>query len=120
MNFFHLLVGTTQMKIVSAEPEGLLQKIHREGIITWEVEMLDPITWQFIINSGDKKRIEQLVAQNGGSCESAGTLGVYGIAKRIMKRPILMIMSGSRTGMMKEQNRFIICLWWIGAILTSI
>ena len=91
MNVFHLLVGTTQMKIVSAEPEWLLQKIHREGIITWEVKMLDPITWQFIINSGDKKRIEQLVAQNGGSCESAGTLGVYGIAKRIMKRPILIL-----------------------------
>lgn len=79
------------MKIVSAEPEELLRRIHREGIITWDVEMLDQITWQFAINTVNKKRIEQLVAEDGGTCESVGTLGMYGILKKIIKRPILIL-----------------------------
>lgn len=85
----YLQRGKTQMRIISADPESMLHRIHREGIVTWNIEMLDAVTIQFSVTTGDRKRIESLVERSGGKCESSVTLSVLDIVLKILKRPIL-------------------------------
>ena len=89
MDIMRLLAGTKRIRLTSADPEGVLRAIHREGIATADVELLDPVTWQFVVNSIDARKIEALVDRRGEKCECSGTAGFYGMLLQIAKRPIL-------------------------------
>ena len=89
MDIMRFLVGTRRIRLTSADPEQVLRAINTEGITAADIEILDPVTWQFVVNSIDAKKIEALVDRRGGKCESSGTTGFYGILLKTIKRPIL-------------------------------
>ena len=89
MDIMRFLVGTRRIRLTSADPEQVLRAINTEGITAADIEILDPVTWQFVVNSIDAKKIEALVDRRGEKCESSGTTGFYGILLKTIKRPIL-------------------------------
>jgi similar to stage IV sporulation protein len=80
-----------QVKLVSADPAGTMAALRDAGMVLWEPEMLDLLTWRFYIRASDGKKVEHIAKKRGDLFKITGKTGLIRKAMSLRKRPVLVL-----------------------------
>ena len=89
MAFWQSMNGTVRMKLICADPPGVLCTIHQKEIEITEVSMPDDMTLRFSLRRQDAGRLEHLLKNKGVAMERVGHSGIYWAFRSLLRRPVL-------------------------------
>lgn len=89
MAFWQSMNGTVRMKLICADPPGVLWTIHQKGIEITEVSMPDDMTLLFSLRRQDARRLEHFLKNKGVAMERVGHSGIYWAFRSLLRRPVL-------------------------------
>ena len=91
MSFGKSLGGLIRVRLISADPDGALQRIRRSGITAYNIERLDALTWRFSVNSTNVNIIQKLADQFGFEIECTESPGFFRTVIFLRKRFVFLL-----------------------------
>ena len=89
MNFWHSMSGMLTVKILSADSNDFLRRLHQAAIEVHRVQFLDELQLQFQIHRKDYNRITAAARKTGAEISVVSKDGIYYRWVSLRQRPIL-------------------------------
>ncbi len=83
--------GLAYLKITSADPAGVLQKIQQTGVCIYDVVSLDAFSIQFTASRKDIRTIIKLCEKRGDRVDIEGITGLICYMRNILRRPLILV-----------------------------
>ena len=90
MDLWDKVTGTTQLEIISADPEGMLNQLMKQNIILWDVERASPILLRLRLSSSDVEKVFFWSEKAGGSVQILGVNGILYSLRSWLRRPVIL------------------------------
>lgn len=91
MNWGHLIGGTVELLLTSADCSASLLTLEKAGIAVYEVTYIDPFQIRFTIKKYDQKRLFAWAKKRGENVTVLQQKGLFFTAFHLRKRPILVL-----------------------------
>lgn len=80
-----------EVRITSADPDGLMEQVQSAGITVLDVKMTDPLTWQFAVSRSDVKVLRRITQKRGETLSVIRSFGIFWTLIMLRKRPVLLL-----------------------------
>ena len=91
MDIWRSLGGMRQVKITTADPQGVMSALTAAGIVITDPEMTDPLTWQFKTSRFSCRKVMDITKRRGENCVMEEKTGLYWTLLCLRRRPVLVI-----------------------------
>lgn len=89
MDFWQSVNGMVRLRIICADPAGILTAVHNAGIVLYQISMPDELTLKITVRRQDAKALHHLLKNKGVDIQRDGKKGLYWSLRGLMKRPVL-------------------------------
>ena len=92
MNLWRSLGGVIRVNLTSSDPALALRELSKAGITVYNAtRQADDIVVQLVLDRRDLQRLKVLAGKKGYNVQQVNNRGIYWTAKRLLKRPILVL-----------------------------
>lgn len=91
MVLFHILPGNIMAEITSADISSLLNTLAVSGILLKDIQYCDDLTVRITISRRNYQQLAMLSEKHGAVVQKKGIYGLFPVANRFMKRPVLVL-----------------------------
>ena len=85
------LYSTVALELTSADMEGALTAINREGITVYRAEQISPLCFRFTVQRRAFRAVRRIARKRGDSLEVLHRSGLFWSLKGLLRRPVLVL-----------------------------
>lgn len=89
MDLWQSVNGMTSLRIICADPPGILTTIHNAGIQIHQATMTDEMTLMLSVRRQDVRLLHRTLKNKGVDIQKVKQRGLYWVLKSVLNRPVL-------------------------------
>ena len=90
MDFYRSVMGMISVEWTSADPHRALKRINDAGIEIYEIQVINNLTFRFLIRRNDYSRVSEFAEKIGDRCELMKRIGLFWWLKSFKGRKVLL------------------------------